>query len=110
MTGTGTSRTGGPSATAAAKPVECTGEAAATIATAQAPGRRPAGGERPRPSGRRSDGDELRVLAQGLHEDAAQPELPPEARHTYSSSSRPGSDTDAARCCVDHAPAAAGGR
>ena len=98
VAGAGMSVTGGPVATAAPKPLECTGEEAATR-----PSTRPSGGGPPAASARAYPGrtSEATKSANSLSVCTKMPrvpELPPEARQTYSSKSRLGSCSEAARC------------
>jgi hypothetical protein len=83
VAGAGISRTGGPAATAAPKPLECTGEAAATMPIA-----RPSGGGPPAASaraypGRTSEATKSAYSPRVCTKTPRRPELPPEARHTY---------------------------
>ena len=90
----------GPSVTApAAKPVEWMGEAAATIPSATPPGGGPPSARIRLQATRMIEVPKSAYSAQVCTKIPRSPELPPEARHTYSPCRRLGpSAADAARC------------
>ena len=83
VAGAGMSVTGGPAAAAAPKPLECTGEAAATIPSTRPPGGGPPAASARAYPGRTSEATKSAYSPSVCTKTPRRPELPPEARHTY---------------------------
>ncbi len=84
---------------AAARPLEWTGDAAATIVTGRPPGGGPPAAYTAARAGPSTDAANSAYSSTVWTNRPRSPELPPEARQTYRPSSRPGSRAQAASCC-----------